>query len=333
MTINEQPLVSVIVPCYNGEAFAGRFLDSVLAQTYPRIELFIVDDGSTDRTAEVIRSYQDRFTEKGYILHYIYQEHAGQAQAVNRALNQFHGDFLTWFDSDDVMLPDSIGKRVRFLQDNPEFGFCMSQYAEVLEDDLDTVVSVHKRIPPQQGQKDTLFDDLLKCTNVLFPDVYMARSDAMLKAIPKRQIYPSVEGQNWQLLLPLSHYFSCGYLNEPLCKVVTRSASHSHMQRTPQEELQRNHNFIVLLTTVINELTEIDKDHYNTMVRVRYAKDDLRYALELNDIELADQAYELLHKTNSLSKGDKVRHFFCHHRYLMPVFSLMKTVHSLLTQR
>lgn len=65
------PLVSLITPCYNGEKYLERFLDSVLAQTYDNIEFILVNDGSTDDTEKIALSYQEKFADRGYIYIYI----------------------------------------------------------------------------------------------------------------------------------------------------------------------------------------------------------------------------------------------------------------------
>ncbi|MBQ7197744.1 MAG: glycosyltransferase family 2 protein, partial [Selenomonadaceae bacterium] len=127
------PLVSIMTPCYNGEKYVGRYLDSVLTQTYDNIEVVIVDDGSTDNTAAIIKSYIPKFESKGYKLVYVYQENGGAASAISTAMSMVNGDFISWFDSDDILLPFSTEKRVNFLQQNPQYDFCICQMLEVSE--------------------------------------------------------------------------------------------------------------------------------------------------------------------------------------------------------
>ena len=120
-----KPLVSIITPCYNGEKYICNFLDSVLLQTYPSIELILIDDGSTDETKSIIESKKCSFEEKGYKLVYLYQENRGQAAAVNLGLKIFNGEFLMWVDSDDILYEDNISKKVQFLEGNPDCGFVL----------------------------------------------------------------------------------------------------------------------------------------------------------------------------------------------------------------
>ena len=109
-------LVSIISPCYNGAKYVKNFLDSVLTQTYPAIELIFIDDASTDETFNIVNSYVPLFTEKGYSL--LYKRmliNCGQAAAINVGLQLFSGDYVAWMDSDDILYRDAIAKKVAFL--------------------------------------------------------------------------------------------------------------------------------------------------------------------------------------------------------------------------
>ena len=116
-----KPLVSIITPCFNGESCLDRYFKSILDQTYANLELIFVNDGSTDKTEEIALSYKSKLEEKGIQYTYIYQDNAGQAAALNKGLKIFKGDYLTWPDSDDVMTPDSIEKKVKFLTENKKY--------------------------------------------------------------------------------------------------------------------------------------------------------------------------------------------------------------------
>ena len=85
------PLTSIIAPCYNGESYIRRFLDSILAQTYPAIELILINDGSTDRTDQIIKSYLDKFKSKNIYLNYIIVANAGIGAAINLGLKHIRG--------------------------------------------------------------------------------------------------------------------------------------------------------------------------------------------------------------------------------------------------
>ena len=107
------PLVSVVIPAYNAEAFLGETLDSVLAQTYPNLEIIVVDDGSTDATPQLLENYSDR-------IRVLRQANAGQAAARNYGARETHGELLAFLDSDDLWDPDKITRQVDLLARFPE---------------------------------------------------------------------------------------------------------------------------------------------------------------------------------------------------------------------
>ena len=114
-------LVSVIIPCYNGERFIDQSIASVYLQDYTPIELIVVDDGSTDGSAERIQAWKERFTQKGDTLKYLYQTNQGQAAATNYGLKHVTGQYLSLLDADDVFLPGSLSTRREFLEAHPDY--------------------------------------------------------------------------------------------------------------------------------------------------------------------------------------------------------------------
>lgn len=104
-----EPLVSVVIPALNVGPYLPRCLDSLLAQTHRPLEVIVVDDGSTDDTAEVMRSYAEAHPE----IHTISQRHRGLGPARNAALSIAHGEFVSMVDADDWVEPDFIADMVR----------------------------------------------------------------------------------------------------------------------------------------------------------------------------------------------------------------------------
>ncbi|MEW5723183.1 MAG: glycosyltransferase [Thermodesulfobacteriota bacterium] len=116
----KDPLVSVIIPVYNRAGLVGRAVDSVLGQTWPNFELIVVDDGSTDRTPEVLAGYGDRLT-------LLRQPHSGVSAARNRGLAAAQGDLIAFLDSDDYWDKEKIEAQVRFFQEHPEAIVCQTE--------------------------------------------------------------------------------------------------------------------------------------------------------------------------------------------------------------
>ncbi len=109
------PLVSVVMPAYNAERFVEEAIDSVLSQKYANLEIIVLDDGSTDGTAGVVRAFGDRVV-------YVRQENAGPARARNAAIGRSKGEMIAIIDSDDLWVPGKLAMQVDFFRDNPDVG-------------------------------------------------------------------------------------------------------------------------------------------------------------------------------------------------------------------
>lgn len=112
----DSDLVSIILPVFNAEMYLNDCLNSILNQTYKSWELVIVDDGSTDLSSEIIKSYTDPR------IRYTHQENAGVASALNLGLSIAKGHYVCRMDSDDLMCPNRLEKQISFLQFNPDVG-------------------------------------------------------------------------------------------------------------------------------------------------------------------------------------------------------------------
>src|SRR6188768_2225570 len=97
----QPPLVSIVIDNYNYARFLRAAVDSALAQAYPRVEVVVVDDGSTDDSREVIARYGDRISA-------VFKPNGGQASAFNAGFAASHGDLVLFLDSDDVLLPSAV---------------------------------------------------------------------------------------------------------------------------------------------------------------------------------------------------------------------------------
>jgi glycosyltransferase involved in cell wall biosynthesis len=106
--VTAHPLVSVVIPCFNAERFVGDAIKSALDQKYPRVEVVVVDDGSTDGTVDVLRSF-------GTHIRWITGPHRGAPTARNRAIAMAAGDVIQFLDADDVLDPNKLAVQVPIL--------------------------------------------------------------------------------------------------------------------------------------------------------------------------------------------------------------------------
>lgn len=284
------PLVSVVTPCYDGEAYLDRYFASLLGQTWPRVEVVFVDDGSRDRTLEVAGSYRAALEARGYSLRLLHQENAGQAAAINLGLPEVTGEFVTWPDADDLMRPDNLERKARYLQGHPEKGFVCCEVDEVAEGDLGRVLRTHR---PADTSNPWIFDALIREQGIYCSDIaYMARSSALFGALGGRRIYESRSGQNWQLLFPLAYLNECGFIGEPLAAYVVRRGSHSRSYATPGERMRRTYELEDIILHVLPgiPMSEADREVYEHYARTKYLEQRFSIALETGDAVLIDKA-------------------------------------------
>ena len=124
----KQPLVSVVVPVYNGERFLRETLESIFAQDYHPYEVIVVDDGSVDASAEVAQSFEG--------VRYFYQENQGPAVARNTGIAAARGEFIAFLDADDLWPPEKLRLQVAALQKRPKLGYVLTKMRSVLEEGM-----------------------------------------------------------------------------------------------------------------------------------------------------------------------------------------------------
>ncbi|MHC4206509.1 MAG: glycosyltransferase, partial [Planctomycetota bacterium] len=135
------PSVSVIIPCFNTAKYLSQAIESVLRQTFGDFEIIVVDDGSTDNTPEVVKSFED-----GRI-HYIYQKNKGLAGARNTGIRHSSGRYITFLDADDYFLPNKLKDQVTFLQEHPQYGLVAGGFLRV-----DQAGNIHGTFNAQVGE-------------------------------------------------------------------------------------------------------------------------------------------------------------------------------------
>ena len=118
-------IVTIITPCYNAEKYIKETIESVLSQDYSNFELIIVNDCSTDRSEEIIKSFND-----SRIKYYKFDINQGVAAARNFALDHATGKYVTFLDSDDLWLPDKLKRQIFFMEENNVLFSCTA-YAQM----------------------------------------------------------------------------------------------------------------------------------------------------------------------------------------------------------
>jgi glycosyltransferase involved in cell wall biosynthesis len=120
------PLVSVIIPIFNGEKYIEQTIDSVLSQTYQNWELIIINDGSSDNTERLILKYPDKR------IRYLRNDtNRGISPSLNRGIDEAKGEFIARLDADDIALPLRFEKQVEFLSKNRDYALCGSYFQTI----------------------------------------------------------------------------------------------------------------------------------------------------------------------------------------------------------
>ena len=161
--------------------------------------------------------------------------------------------------------------------------------------------------------------------------MYLTKREAFLRANPKRYIYPSTEGQNWQLILPLAYHCKCGYINEPLAFYVERKSSHSHINRTVRELAIRNDNFIILLTHTIKELNIPNESDILKFINVKFKHRNLVLGIQNNDEKIIQEScqFAIQNKLN-IFQSENFDIVSLLNNYILPTNEIRKSLNSIL---
>lgn len=206
------PKVSVIIPAYNAEKFLERAIRSVLAQTFDDYEIIVVDDGSTDKTAEIAKSFKK--------VRYFQQEHVYQAAARNKGITEARGEYIAFLDADDEWLPEKLEKQLAFMSNKSlEISYTDSYY---LSGDQKVMYSAIAK--PYSG---AIAEELLRNSFITTNTVIVARE--VLNKFGSLSTEPEYLGhEDYELWLRLAlNGVGFGYLDKPLANYYVGHESSS----------------------------------------------------------------------------------------------------------
>ncbi len=242
------PLVSVVIASYNHAPYIEECIKSVLIQTYPHIELLVVDDGSTDDSVERIGRLQ---AEHGF--DFQVQQNQGLTRTLNSAIARAKGELIVPFGSDDIMLPERLAKQVAYLADKPEVGICAGN--------IELIDSEGKLFPEARQRRDIPF------RRMDFDDVFMERkpyAPATTLMIRKEALDkvggfdPEIRLEDLAIELKITH---AGYYIDCLGEVLACHRKH-------KTNSSKNHRFMI---DSILRIYELYSDHPQyEFVRTRF---------------------------------------------------------------
>jgi len=217
------PKVSVIIPVFNGENYLREAIDSVLSQTYPRHEVIVVDDGSTDGTWALIESFGSR-------VEGIRKGNGGVASALNCGIKQASGDYIAWLSHDDVFLSNKLESQVELLLRAPHFKASYTDYYVI--DGAGKII----------GEVETPWYPRVEAIRALFAGVYINGSTMMIKRSCFDEVGLFSEGlrytQDIEMWLRLLQHFEIGRVSEKLVKWRSHPTQGSRNTQLHMEETQ-----------------------------------------------------------------------------------------------
>jgi glycosyltransferase involved in cell wall biosynthesis len=260
------PKVSVIIPVYNREKYVGEAISSILAQSFTNFELLLIDDGSTDHSAEIMRSYTDP-----RIRLVCNERNLGIPKTRNIGLHLARGDYIAILDSDDIAVSDRLAKQVAFLDRYKDYVLVGSWAALVDAEGRSLKKGKRRFVPPGEVKSHLLFRCWLHHSSV------MART-AILQAHGYREQY--VVCSDFDLFVRLARKHKLGHLPEPLVRhrVHAGSITHEQVQLTKDKDLE-------IVSAQLNELgvkfttTDLDRHLLLSFVKKFQFKPDRQYLM------------------------------------------------------
>lgn len=217
---DNQPLVSVIMNCLNGEKYLKEAIDSVYAQTYKNWEIIFWDNASTDRSAEIAKSYDER------LCYFRGKETIPLGAARNKALEQTKGEFIAFLDCDDLWMPEKLEKQVP-LFDDPYVGLIYSNFYYLDDNSGRQPIACKKaQCPSGEVFRDFLINYRLNMQTV------------MIRNLPENRFDPCLTvSEEYELFMKILYGSNAQYVSQPLAVYRLHSLMYSrkHIDLYPYE--------------------------------------------------------------------------------------------------
>lgn len=199
-----RPLISVVIPSYNAARFVNQAIDSVIQQTYSPVEIIVVDDGSTDDTAQRLGELGDR-------IRYIHQANGGLSKARNRGIREARGEFVAFLDADDKWLPEKLQKQWEKLQADPDLKFVHTDVFDLIET---TGEVVHEDRNGRRFTGDCYLEFFEG--NVIIPSSVLVARSCLDRMGNFDEAIRGASTQDMDLCLRIARHHRFGYIDEPL---------------------------------------------------------------------------------------------------------------------
>lgn len=191
--VTSPPLVSIIVPVYNAESYLRASLDSIVAQSYPHREILVMDDASTDGSAEIIASYGDR------VMHHRQPANRGQFANVNAGLALAQGKYIAIYHADDIYAPTIVEREVAYLENHPDAGavFCLDIFVNAQGKEYGRL-----RLPPELETDQPLSYVVIVNGLLTYKNRFLVGPTSMVRASVYRELGP-YRGEEYRIAADL----------------------------------------------------------------------------------------------------------------------------------
>jgi glycosyltransferase involved in cell wall biosynthesis len=197
------PKVSVVIPTYNHARYLRYALESVINQSYPNLEILVVDDGSTDETSELVKGFHSD------VINYLYKQNGGTPSALNYGLSRATGEYICWLSADDAFRGDKVSQQVALMESDQRLGFSYTSFVVIDANDVE-----------QYQVNSPYYLDKQEMVTKLLEGCFINGSSVMMRGSALKQIGMFDESlpqaHDYDLWFRFLRHFSCGFLEESL---------------------------------------------------------------------------------------------------------------------
>ena len=275
-------LVSVIIPTYNSGKYISTAIKSVLNQSYPFYEIIVIDDGSTDNTADQLRKFNDKIM-------YIYKPNGGPASARNLGIKRSTGEYIAFLDADDYWLPDRLAVQVNYLNINSEIALVHSN-TWILEKGHEPYL---------------LFVDCKPNSGWIFKELFLSNHINILTVMLRRKYFDMTNGfdeskdligfEDYDLWLRIALHHPIAYLD----KIVSVYRIHDNNISNEDNSIHKS----LLLLYKFSKTDLFSQKLYQRILFEKKKRIYLRWAfrmMETKEFKKANKIFHILHRSNYL---------------------------------
>lgn len=320
-------LFSIIIPCYNSEDYLGRLLKCLKNQTYKNLEIILINDGSTDKTLDIMNKFKKEVDYKVIIKT---QKNKGLGAAINTGLKLVTGDYFSYINSDDMITEDYVSEFVKLFNFKKDINVIQRNGYLVPEDEVNQIGKKEFNMINDWNTnpfEKHLFLNMILEVNYNFTYVAI-RTKAFDKVVKNRDIYESRDGQNYQILLPMFYNYDSYYINTPGIYFVTRSTSLSrnYKNEKPGRLYEMYDEYKKIILTTLKKMKLNNYDYLEELVNQKYIVKKLEYAKETNskkDIDYYEKEYKTKVMKNNIYEQEvkKVKEQYPLVSIIVPVYN------------